>query len=426
MVELSCVLSNLDWIKTSESFSLDEYKDAVFEEASIILSERKKYRTQKELIERLLEKPFRAIPILDDRIRGNISAQHNYSSVLGRAVIDSLLGWQFFPTEVQRTIPRKRNYKNYVKSGLLSYDEVQDILTALFPVTSQCKLLAYVILQSQLHSSGIYNHSANYFDLNLLQLIDDVYVGGNFNPQVHTRACGLCGQLYVDTFHPNRASTTFGYDPYCQECSGYGGSEWFNLEHKPADLKEANDDLQLLKNYSDSIHTVPTKETMRSIISHPCEVKQVFDAWVRLPSYSFYASKYGDFRIPLIKIGVLPEQVLSGKYGYFCIAKDGHKCRSLAELKIDNFLYDNNVSHEIEPPYPFHDKYNKNEKKRADWKIGDMYIEYWGLADQSHYRNKMQDKIKMAEELNISLIGLTQADLLNLPAVLKKIKLHEK
>jgi len=421
MIELSCVISNLDWIETRESFSLDEYQEAVFEEASIILSTRRKYRKNKELRGRLREIPFRAIPPLDYRMNSSISSQHNDSRTLGRTIINSLLSWQFLPIEVQRTIPRQRDYKNYVKSGLLSYAEVNDVLSALFPVTSQCKMLAYAILQSRLHNSDAYNHRANYFDLNLLQLIDDVYVEGCYSPQVLTRICGLCGKLYIDTFHPNRASTTFGYDPYCQDCSGDGGSDWFNLQQKPADLKETHDDLQLLKNYADAIHTVPTKETMRSIIASPCEVKKIFDAWVCLPSYSFYATKYGDFRVPLIKMGVLPERALSGKYGYFCIAKDGHKCRSLAELKIDNYLYENNIIHDTEPLYPFHDKYNKSGRKRADWKIGDIYIEYWGLSDQQHYRNKMQDKIKMAAELNISLIGITQVDLLNLPSVFKRV-----
>jgi hypothetical protein len=176
-----------------------------------------------------------------------------------------------------------------------------------------------------------------------------VSLTGGYVSRVFTRTCALCGKLYVDTYHPTRATTTFGYDPYCQECSGDGGSEWFNLEAKSADRSSGIDDLLLLKNYSDAIQTVPTKETMRSILAPPCEVKTVFDAWVRLPSYRFYTQKYDDFRIPLIKIGVLPEQVLSGKYGYFCIAKDGHKCRSLAELKIDNLLFDNNIAHEVEP-----------------------------------------------------------------------------
>lgn len=423
MIELSCVLKNLEWIKTSKSFALPEYEDAVFEESSIILSERKKCRTQKELIEQLQQRQFRAIPISYDIVSSCISVQHNNSKVLGRAIINSILSWQFFPVEVGRTIPRQRSYKDYVNLGLLSYEEVHDVLTALFPATSQCKLLAYVILQSRLINHSNYNH-ANYLDLSLLQLIDDVYVDGNYKPLVHTRVCKLCGKLYVDTFHPTRASTTFGYDPYCQGCSGDGGSEWCNLDAKPPDLEEDIDDLQLLKCYSDAIGTVPTKETMRSIIAPPCGVKRVFDAWVRLPSYSFYTSKYGDFRIPLIKIGVLPEQVLSGKYGYLCIAKDGHKCRSLAELKIDNFLYENGVEHEIEPLYPFHDKYNKNGRRRADWKIGNAYVEYWGLADQDHYRRKMQDKINMAEELSIPLIGITQVDLLNLSVILRKIRLH--
>ncbi len=257
----------------------------------------------------------------------------------------------------------------------------------------------------------------------LVQLIDNAYIEGNYKPKIFTRRCRLCGNMFVDSFHHIRIATTFGYDPYCQECAGEGGSEWFNLEMKPFDNHDESNDLELLKNYANAINTVPTKETMRNVMSTPCEIRPAFDAWVRLPSYKYYISKYGDFRVPLIRVGLLYEKVLSGKFGCFCMAKDGHKCRSLAELKIDNFMRDNNIEHEIEPLYPYHEIYNKNKKKRADWKVGNIYIEYWGLEEQESYANNMRSKIKLAEELGFIIVGITPSDLVNLESIFENASL---
>lgn len=160
---------------------------------------------------------------------------------------------------------------------------------------------------------------------------------------------------------------------------------------------------------------------MQSIIASPCEVMPIFDAWVRLPSYKYYTAKYGDFRVPLVKIGALPEQALSGKYGYFCVAKDGHKCRSLAELKIDNLLFDNDIPHQIEPLYPYHEEFNKSGRKRADWKVGDAYLEYWGIPGDPKYLRKMHQKKKLCDELGIRLIEIDQYDLSDTSSLLRRV-----
>ncbi|MFW5879513.1 MAG: hypothetical protein ACOCUV_01680 [bacterium] len=92
------------------------------------------------------------------------------------------------------------------------------------------------------------------------------------------------------------------------------------------------------------------------------------------------------------------------KFGYTCLAKDGHKCNSLVEAKIDDFLSDNKISHEKEPPYP-------NSTWRADFKVNDIYIEYFGLLGNVHYDKKTEAKIQFAEKNNIKLIAIYPNDI---------------
>ena len=40
--------------------------------------------------------------------------------------------------------------------------------------------------------------------------------------------------------------------------------------------------------------------------------------------------------------------------GVMTIASDGHLCRSLGELAIENYLIANDIAHEVEPKYPTH------------------------------------------------------------------------
>ncbi len=109
--------------------------------------------------------------------------------------------------------------------------------------------------------------------------------------------------------------------------------------------------------------------------------------------------------------------------GVICPAKDGCFCRSMEEVRIDDWLFENGIHHEKEPNYPKHPILNKGGRKRADWKVGKTFIEYAGLMSDSQYKKKLEDKITLAKEMGINLIVLIQSDLQNLENALK-IKLN--
>ncbi|MGW6207392.1 hypothetical protein ACWF9B_27615 [Streptomyces sp. NPDC055089] len=104
--------------------------------------------------------------------------------------------------------------------------------------------------------------------------------------------------------------------------------------------------------------------------------------------------------------------------GTYCIAADGHPCRSLAERTIDDWLSRHGVEHQIEPPWPHHPEHNAHGRRRADWQLPDgTYVEYAGLATDD-YLAKIQAKRQLAQHAGIKLIVLTPPDLANLTEVL--------
>ncbi len=71
-------------------------------------------------------------------------------------------------------------------------------------------------------------------------------------------------------------------------------------------------------------------------------------------------------------------------------ASDGHSCDSISELIIDNWLTENNISHQVDVLYP------KTEHK-ADWSIETnrekVFVEYFGLAgDSARYDQTIKEK----------------------------------
>lgn len=92
----------------------------------------------------------------------------------------------------------------------------------------------------------------------------------------------------------------------------------------------------------------------------------------------------------------IPETATSFK----CL--DGHIVRSKGELIVDNFLYNNNISHEYEKTINI----NGNSIK-YDWFLPDheIYIEYWGYYGKDYMKRK-EKKIKLYQKGKLNLISI--------------------
>lgn len=86
-------------------------------------------------------------------------------------------------------------------------------------------------------------------------------------------------------------------------------------------------------------------------------------------------------------------------------ASDGHSCDSISEAIIDNWLTQKRVPHERDRRYP-------GTHYKADWVIGDTFVEYFGLAsDSSRYDVAIREKQKLAQQHSIRLIEVYPEDL---------------
>lgn len=116
-------------------------------------------------------------------------------------------------------------------------------------------------------------------------------------------------------------------------------------------------------------NTYSRKELLRKIINFYTRegripLKKEFNM------YRVYKNKFGSWNKAIKAAGFQPNEVIfSKKY----IARDGHICDSFSEKIIDDWLSENGIIHQRNVPYT-------DTKMSADFGVGDIKIEYFGLA----------------------------------------------
>lgn len=99
-------------------------------------------------------------------------------------------------------------------------------------------------------------------------------------------------------------------------------------------------------------------------------------------------------------------------------AIDGHRCSSMLEKVIDDFLHQHGIDHTREPLYPFDENHNPNTRLRADWLLSDgTFVEMWGMPDDPGYADKMRKKIELAARHKLRLVGITPVETGNLSTI---------
>jgi hypothetical protein len=92
---------------------------------------------------------------------------------------------------------------------------------------------------------------------------------------------------------------------------------------------------------------------------------------------------------------------------------DGHKARSQDEVRIDDWLHANGIPHEREP---------RLKGMRPDWRVGDVYVEYWGLAGAQGYEKRRAEKLALYRRRRLKLIKLFPDDVGTLAAKLGRLR----
>ncbi len=137
-------------------------------------------------------------------------------------------------------------------------------------------------------------------------------------------------------------------------------------------------------------------------------------AYAKMGGIDHVKKKFGSWFQGMAESGALPDGVLVTARGIRCLAQDGHLCHSLDEQYIDNWLSNKGLEHDREPLYPKHSTLNPTGRRRADWLVEETFIEYFGLIGDKNYEKKMDEKITLAQLLDIDLIALYPEDIRNL------------
>jgi hypothetical protein len=83
--------------------------------------------------------------------------------------------------------------------------------------------------------------------------------------------------------------------------------------------------------------------------------------------------------------------------------KDGRFVKSRIEKEVDDFLFSNGIPHELYPTVP-HSRY------KADFKVGDVFIEVWGLKGMKDYDEEIERKKEHYRKYSIKVISIEPGD----------------
>jgi hypothetical protein len=115
------------------------------------------------------------------------------------------------------------------------------------------------------------------------------------------------------------------------------------------------------------------------------------------------------------------------KYPATIRTQDGHFVRSKSEAIIDNWLYISGLVHSYEKKLPIdEDIVSDFYIPSGNGRPQSVYIEYWGLENDSVYKEKMIRKIEIYKKYELPLIELYDKDIENIDDVLtKKLLAHK-
>jgi hypothetical protein len=122
-----------------------------------------------------------------------------------------------------------------------------------------------------------------------------------------------------------------------------------------------------------------------------------------IPHYHAYRDRFGTWNKAIETAGFKPNPVMFAKK---YIAKDGDKCDSMVEKIIDDYFSRRNIKHIRNFPYP------GNEGFTVDFKVGNFWIEFFGLSGQlKKYDQLKRRKLKLARKNKLKLIEIYPKDI---------------
>jgi hypothetical protein len=230
------------------------------------------------------------------------------------------------------------------------------------------------------------------------------------------KKCPLCNNYFIENSLPHPFVKRLGIKKldFCSPCLK-------DIVFSDSGNNNATKDeiIYFLNELASVIEMVPIQgfgegmDDVRELDSNKC--LEVFEILKGKPSTEHVKAVFGSWFHALVEAGVLENGARKNSRGIQTLAKDGHMCFSLGEKTIDDYLYKNKIKHEREPKYP-------DSNYRADFKIGNIFLEYFGLTGNPDYDIKTKMKKRLCKKHGIKLISIYPKDLISLPKLEKKLK----
>lgn len=107
---------------------------------------------------------------------------------------------------------------------------------------------------------------------------------------------------------------------------------------------------------------------------------------------------FGTWNNAIEAAGYEPNPVMFAKH---YLAKDGHKCDSMAEKIVDDWLFKRHVEHRVHVTYPW------NNGMKCDFLINDIWVEIFGLeGNLARYDVLKKQKLDLIKQYDLKTIRL--------------------
>jgi hypothetical protein len=227
-------------------------------------------------------------------------------------------------------------------------------------------------------------------------------------PADRTVKCAVCGEKFLTSSLKAGVWRDLGTD-FCGVCLARA----FWLDGDPLATRESMlDYIEAL--YATWERVPPQEVSSRDIFGTSFEQRrELVKILIGRPTTASVRETFGSWFEALVAAGALDGASQRMARGTRCLANDGHVCLSIGEKTIDDLMYAAGIEHTKEPPYPV-------GRMRADFRVGEALVEYFGLAGNADYDAKIELKRAMSRERGFSLIEVYPADLADTGALLER------
>lgn len=241
------------------------------------------------------------------------------------------------------------------------------------------------------------------------------YFGHTYIDPPKTKKCRLCNNDFIEDSLPFPLMERFGAYKldYCAPCL-----RDTVLQNSGNDKLSNSEIIKFIKDLSQVLELIPPQgfgEGKSDFIHLSTEKRfEVLKVLQKKPTYKLVREKFSSWLKALIAAELLIDGTRETARGTQTYANDGHLCLSLGEKTIDDYLHLMNIPHEREVYYP-------GTRYRTDFVVENVFIEYFGLAGNTQYDLKIQEKKKLCNQHNIVLIELYPKDLIAIEKLAKKL-----